>query len=268
VLQRRGFLDIWSDGRIAAGADWKEAIEVALSSAKVAVLLVSPSFLGSEFIWQVEMPRIVAHSAAGMDALPLIVRPCAWRLEQELARLQARPTDGRALSLGSESQIDEELSAFTYELAARIGQSPDASVTSGKNSFGADASSTRVLPQLQGVWTGSYNGTRPVRLLIEENTTETFHGTMEYPAEGTVTVVQGKIWPTWSKSDPMWATVAGQGAVRSSVALSFRETKYELKGSSLISFDGEYRAIATGKTMAAGWFSGERKVGSLSLEHE
>src|SRR5690348_15767980 len=78
VLERRGLIDVWSDGRIAAGADWEAAIEAALSSAKVAVLLVSPAFLASEFIWKREMPRVFAHLKDGMDALPLIARPCAW----------------------------------------------------------------------------------------------------------------------------------------------------------------------------------------------
>jgi TIR domain-containing protein len=108
VLARRGLVDVWSDARIRAGADWQKAIDTALSSAKVAVLRVSPAFLASEFIWEREMPRIVAHLAQGMEALPLIVRPCAWTLEDDLVQLQAWPTDGRA----------------------KVGKSPAATVTS------------------------------------------------------------------------------------------------------------------------------------------
>jgi TIR domain len=267
VLERRGLVDIWSDTRIAAGADGEQAIETALSSAKVAVLLVSPAFLASEFIWKREMPRIAAHAAQGMDALPLIVRPCAWRLEDALARLQARPADGRPLSLGSESQIDEALSSFTYELAAKVGKSPAATVLSANDRSVIDRSGTRILAQVEGEWTGHYNRTRPIRLLIRENRGETFHGAIEYPAERTVTTVQGEIHHTWSKDDPIWAMVTGEAEVGDSVAVSFRETGYERKGSSSISFDGEYRAIARGKTMTGAWFSGKRLVGLLVLEH-
>jgi hypothetical protein len=85
ALARRGLVDVGSDARIRAGADWQKAIDTALSSAKVAVLRVSPAFLASEFIWEREMPRIVAHLAQGMEALPLIVRPCAWTLEDDLS---------------------------------------------------------------------------------------------------------------------------------------------------------------------------------------
>lgn len=126
ILERRGLVELWSDEGIAAGADWEREIEIALGAAKVAVLMVSPAFLASEYIWKHEMPRIVAHSRQGMVALPLILRPCAWRLEEDLARLQARPTDGRPLSLGSESEIDLNLSELAYELAARVGKSPTA----------------------------------------------------------------------------------------------------------------------------------------------
>lgn len=261
VLERSGLIDVWSDARIEAGADWEQAIELALSSAKIAVLLVSPAFLASPFIWQREMPPIVAHAKQGMDVLPLIVSPSAWRLEKELARLQARPTDGRALSVRSQSQIDEELASFTYELAARVGISPAAPERSLVSESGASA-----LAQVSGLWTGSYNLDRPIRLLIQENKGETFHGTMEYLAEGTITIVRGEIHDTWSKNDPIWAQVTGEAEVGDSVAVSFRESGYKRQGSSSISFDGEYRAIAKGKTMTGAWFSGTRLVGLLVLK--
>lgn len=125
------------------------------------------------------MPRIVAHAKQGMDVLPLIVSPSAWRLEKELARLHARPTDGRALSLRSESQIDRELASFTYELAARVGISPAGPERSLISESGASA-----LAQVSGLWTGFYNLGRPIRLLIQESKGETFHGT---PSSGSRT---------------------------------------------------------------------------------
>src|SRR5262245_59768017 len=209
VLERRGLVDVWSDARIAAGADWEQAIETALSSARVAVLLVSPPFLASPFIWKHEMPRIVAHAAQGMDALPLIIRPCAWRLEEELARLQARPTYGRPLSLGSDSQIDQDLTSFAYELAAKVGKSPAVIATDdGRSSQAAGANLARGAI-IDGEWVGHYNRTRRFRLLIRGVSGEAFRGVIEYMAEGTVTTVQGTLHQKWSKDDPIWAQVTG-----------------------------------------------------------
>jgi TIR domain len=262
-LERRDLVEVWSDTRIPAGADWEKEIESALKSARVAVLLVSPAFLASEFIWKNEMPRIVAHSTQGMDILPLIVRPCAWRLEEALEPLQARPTDGRALSLGSDSQIDSDLSAFAYELAARVGRSPAAVGVSHADKGRRERTDGAV--NAVGEWAGYYNRTRPVQLLIREVDGDKFRGQMEYLEEGTVTNVEGIIHDRWSSDDPIWAQVSGANHSGPWLAVSFHETGYESRGSSSISFAGEYRAIMKGDEMTGAWFSGTRLVGSLAL---
>ncbi len=61
ALERWQLVHAWTDGRIAAGASWEEGIDRALGEAQAAVLLVSPAFLASHYIWGVEMKRIDAH---------------------------------------------------------------------------------------------------------------------------------------------------------------------------------------------------------------
>src|SRR5262245_15590670 len=122
LLQRRDLVHIWSDTRIGVGDRWQEEIESALTESHAAVLLISPDFLASDFIWDKELPRLLAHQEKGMEILPLIIRPCAWRIARELAELQARPTDGRPLALGSDAEIDLALAEFVYELADRLKQ--------------------------------------------------------------------------------------------------------------------------------------------------
>lgn len=63
-------VNLWDDSRIDGGARWKDAIDAALDEAAVAVLLVSKSFLASEFIATYELPRLVAR--AGRNELRLI----------------------------------------------------------------------------------------------------------------------------------------------------------------------------------------------------
>ncbi|HKN84832.1 MAG TPA: toll/interleukin-1 receptor domain-containing protein [Pyrinomonadaceae bacterium] len=261
VLRRRGLVDIWEDTRIGTGSDWRSEIDIALSLAKVAVLLVSPAFLASDYIWSEEMPRMVAHSFQGMKILPLIIRPCAWREAEELTNLQARPSEGRPLSSGTDSEIDTALAAFAHELAAIIGQS---SITPGSDHTTERQSESPAA--IAGTWSGFYNRTRPVLLSVVEVTKETFAGTMTYPAEGAITKVCGNLHKLWSPDDDVWAQLAGSSSPEGRIAVTFREMGYEQKGSSSISFEGEYRVFLVRNMMTGAWFSGKRLVGGISLE--
>jgi TIR domain len=70
---------VW-DGQITPGQEWLTQIEAALNSARVAVLLVSPNFLASQFILNVELPTILNHAKTG-GVVPFwcLVRDCMWQ---------------------------------------------------------------------------------------------------------------------------------------------------------------------------------------------
>ncbi len=117
VLVHQGLLDTWDDRRIGFGDDWKPQIDTALQNAKAAVLLISANFLTSKFILGEEIPTLLQRrDAAGLHIFPVIVKPCAWRAVDWLAKMQCRPTDGRPLSGGTEHQIDTDLAAMAHEI--------------------------------------------------------------------------------------------------------------------------------------------------------
>jgi len=228
------------------------------------------------------MPHILRHESGGMEVLPLIVRPCAWLLEPDLAKLQARPRDGRPLSLGGASQIDLDIACFIYELAAKVDEF-NATIATRETTkierFASDASLVHQRePEDQRLrnkllkrrhkniaipleWSGFYNKGRAIKLMIRDTTENEFRGRLEYPSEGTITIIEGRVLPDVEDAGVTWAQI-GPGDLR----LQFRETGYVKEGTKPINFDGEYRAVVAGEKMRGAWFQGKSVVGDFELE--
>jgi cell division protein FtsZ len=89
-LIREKFIDWWDDRRIVAGSRWREQIQEAVTSAEIAILLVSADFLASDFIAKNELPPLLdSAEAGGTVVLSLIVSPCRYIETETLARFQA-----------------------------------------------------------------------------------------------------------------------------------------------------------------------------------
>jgi len=89
-LEKEGLIDLWVDTRLKAGDKWKNAIEEALSQARVAILLVTADFLASDFIVDNELPPLLARAeAAGARIIPVILKPCRFARNRDLNIFQA-----------------------------------------------------------------------------------------------------------------------------------------------------------------------------------
>ncbi len=61
---RQCTFDAWTDHRIVVGQDWRREIDTAIEEADFGMLLISPSFLSSPFIAEVELPALLARKDA------------------------------------------------------------------------------------------------------------------------------------------------------------------------------------------------------------
>lgn len=96
---RDGSVSAWSDQQIQPGSKWLDEIKAALGSAKVAVLLVTPNFLASDFIHDEELiPLLKEAERGGVRILWVPVRPSAYE-QSPLRYYQAVINPAKPLAL-------------------------------------------------------------------------------------------------------------------------------------------------------------------------
>ena len=87
-----GHDELWtfSDNDIRAGERWHDRIQRQLEGVRAAVLLVSPSFLASQYVRDHELPKLLGRAQeGGVELIPVFLRPCV------VARLRFRYPDPR-----------------------------------------------------------------------------------------------------------------------------------------------------------------------------
>ncbi len=101
-------IDFWDDTKIRPGQKWKDEIVKAIRNTKVAILLVSTDFLGSEFIATEELPPLLkAAEENGAVVLIVILKPCLFEEFPELSQYQAINTPARPVSNMTDSEKEE-----------------------------------------------------------------------------------------------------------------------------------------------------------------
>ena len=77
---RKGTITAWSDQQIEPGSKWFGKIQTALAKTSVAVMLVSPDFLASDFIHEQELgPLLKEAEGAGVKIFWVLIRDCSWK---------------------------------------------------------------------------------------------------------------------------------------------------------------------------------------------
>ena len=105
-LWREGLIEVWYDRDISAGMQWEQQIKEQLNSSQIILLLISPDFMASDYINNVELKQALERDKRGeARVIPVILRPVYWK--GVLGRLQALPTDGRPVVDRYWQSVDE-----------------------------------------------------------------------------------------------------------------------------------------------------------------
>ena len=98
ILRRQGVITNWHDREIGAGKEWEGQIDEHLQRADVILLLISSSFLASNYCNDVEMARAMErHDAGEARVIPIILRPVDWE-GSPFEKLQALPKDAKPIT--------------------------------------------------------------------------------------------------------------------------------------------------------------------------
>ncbi|MFT7604736.1 MAG: internalin A [Saprospiraceae bacterium] len=115
-LVRNHELEIWHDEKINPSENWLQEIERALLHAWSAILIISPDFIASEFITNIEIPRLLINAKEkGCKILCLyakysVVKHISWDIENKsfnLTDFQGLNSPEKPLSSLSKSKQDK-----------------------------------------------------------------------------------------------------------------------------------------------------------------
>lgn len=115
-LERDYNITVWVDTKLRSGDKWRAEIEKALAQTKVAILLISPNFLASDFIATDELPPLLKAAAQeGTSILPLFLSTSMFPMTS-LSEFQAVNGPEHPLDLLTEGQVNQTL----FQVAKRI----------------------------------------------------------------------------------------------------------------------------------------------------
>lgn len=105
-LQDSRKISPWYDRMITPGTKWDDVIQDELSNADMIVFLLSPDFLATDYIMNVELPQsIKLVDEKGARLMFIQLKPCLWKEHEIITRFQqtsdSRLVEKRIIEIGS-----------------------------------------------------------------------------------------------------------------------------------------------------------------------
>ena len=84
VFKRHHLLDVWEEGKIRLSTAWNDEIEEATSSSILALFLLTPEALESDYIRTIELPYLRERwRQEKKPVFPVVCEPCRWKEQRE-----------------------------------------------------------------------------------------------------------------------------------------------------------------------------------------
>src|SRR6266516_4563721 len=99
ALEHQGMITGWHDRKINPGIEWEPEIDEYLNTAKIILLLISPSFMASNYCNEIEVQHAMErHKKKEARVIPVVLHPVAWE-DAPFSKLQALPDNAKPVSL-------------------------------------------------------------------------------------------------------------------------------------------------------------------------
>ncbi len=116
AFEQKGILDIWDDSKMEAGKILKDQIINAINDSRIAILLIGPGFLGSNFINNIELPKILESARVdGLHILPLITSYCSYK-HSDLKDFASFNLDSKPLEALNASERNKIINEFSIRV--------------------------------------------------------------------------------------------------------------------------------------------------------
>jgi len=116
---------IWSDENLYTGEHWKDTLNDKLENAEIALLIVTKSFISSEFIRQKELPTLRRRERdSELTIMPLLVESCNYILVPELEKLNFRPRNRNTFEELKDTELSRELTELNNEIILLLKKTP------------------------------------------------------------------------------------------------------------------------------------------------
>ncbi len=121
-LEHDRLIRIWHDREIEAGADWEAQVNDEIGGADIILLLVSASFLKSQYCQKELQRALKLRSAEKSIPIPIILRDCDWTgvFNRKEYTIQALPRDNRVVAGTGWPNQDAAFAAIVRELRTKI----------------------------------------------------------------------------------------------------------------------------------------------------